>query len=112
MDDDVVVPSIVIVETTRGTPRDANVNRVLNELGVAPSVLDANRARLAAGLLGRFEEALRAAGGDKRDRCPSTVDATIAAEAVDGGPALILNSDVDDLSLLVEGHDHVRVYPV
>jgi hypothetical protein len=40
------------------------------------------------------------------------VDALITAEALRGGPALILTSDPDDMHRLVIGHESVRIVPV
>jgi hypothetical protein len=42
----------------------------------------------------------------------ATVDALIVAEAVLGGPAVVLTGDVDDLAKLVVDYDHVRIYAV
>jgi hypothetical protein len=40
------------------------------------------------------------------------VDALIMAEALRGGPALILTSDPDDMYHLADGHESVRIVPV
>lgn len=95
----IVVPAVVVAETTRGGPRDAPVNRVLKFVGeIAPT--NEVKARVAGRLL--------AASGLSN----ATVDAMVVAEAVLGEPAIVLTGDVDDLSALAAGHSHVRVYGI
>ena len=97
--DVLVVPSVVIAETTRGGPRDAGVNRVLKSVhNVAPvterSAREAGRLLSALGLSN------------------ATVDALVVAEASRQEPAVILTSDMRDISALAAGYAHVRVFGV
>ena len=98
-DADIVVPVVVIAETARGNgPRDARVNLVL--AGCSPSrPLDQSTARLAGQLLA-------ATGG------ANTIDALVAAEAVQRAPSVVLTSDPDDLSALLADHPDVLVAPI
>lgn len=95
----IVVPAVVVAETTRGGARDAPVNRVLKTVGEIAATTEV-KARVAGRLL--------ATSGLSN----ATVDALVVAEAVFGGPAVILTSDIDDLSALAAGHSHIRVYGV
>jgi predicted nucleic acid-binding protein len=90
------VPVVVIAETVRGGPRDAGVNRVLNELGRVPDARE---------LHGRIAGALLAAA-----RSAATVDALVVAQAVAAGGARILTGDRDDLERLAAGHPQVRIH--
>lgn len=97
--DVLVVPAVVIAETTRGGPRDAGVNRVLKSVHNVASVTE--RIAREAGRL------LAAAG------LPNvTVDALVVAEASRQEPTVILTSDVRDISALAAGYPHVRVFGV
>jgi predicted nucleic acid-binding protein len=98
-DADIVVPIVVIAETVRGNgPRDARVNLVL--AGCSPSQpLDESTARLAGQLLA-------VTGG------ANTIDALVAAEAVQRAPSVVLTSDPDDLSALLADHPDVLVAPI
>lgn len=91
----VVVPAVVIAETTRGGSRDAPINRVLKEIEEIVPITEVT-ARVAGRLLA--EAGLAA-----------TVDALVAAEAVLGDAAVVLTGDVADLSALVARHPHVRI---
>lgn len=93
----VIVPSVVVAETTRGGPRDAPINRVLKAVDEMTPVTEAT-ARLAGRLL--------ASSGLSH----ATVDALIVAEAILGGAAILLTGDVDDLSALAAGYPQVQVY--
>ena len=92
----IVVPAVVIAETTRGGARDAPVNQVLKAISEVLPILEGT-ARTA----GRLLAASGVAG--------ATIDALVAAEAVLGGPAVLLTTDLEDLSRLVAQHPHVRV---
>ena len=92
-----IIPAVVIAETTRGTARDAAVNRVINQVDEISLVTEAV-ARQAGRLLATT-------GGNP------TVDALIAAEAVLGNAA-ILTGDPDDLSALVADYPQIRVHKV
>jgi predicted nucleic acid-binding protein len=95
----VVVPAVVIAETTRGTRRDAAVNRVLNGVDRITPVTEAV-ARQAGRLL---------AATDRRNL---TIDALVAAEATLESPSVIMTSDPDDLAVLIEGYPLVRIRPI
>jgi len=92
-----IIPAVVIAETTRGTARDAAVNRVINQVDEISPVTEAV-ARQAGRLLATT-------GGNP------TVDALIAAEAVLGNAA-ILTGDPDDLSALVADYPQIRIHKV
>jgi predicted nucleic acid-binding protein len=91
-----VIPAVVIAETTRGGARDARVNRVLKAVqDIAPvteSVAREAGRLLAAAKVGN-----------------ATVDALIVAEAVLHGPALILTGDLADIGALAVNLPRVRV---
>ena len=95
----VVVPAVVVAETTRGGPRDAPVNRVLKAVDVIAPVTE-EVARLAGRLLAAVE------------RSNVTVDALIVAEAIPGEAAIVLTGDPDDLSALAANHPLVQIYAV
>ena len=93
---DVVVPMVVLAETVRGAgPRDAAVNLTLGQFAPHP-LLDEPIARLAGALLGAA-------------RSNSTIDALVAAEAVNRTPSLLVTSDVDDMALLLNSHPGVSL---
>ncbi len=92
-----VVPAVVIAETTRGGARDAQINRVLKTVQEITPVTEAI-AREAGRLLAATTIT------------NATVDALIVAEAVLHGASVILTGDLDDISALAANHDHVRVY--
>ena len=95
----IVVPAVVVVETTRGGARDAPVNQVLKSVNLITPVTEIT-ARMAGRLL---------AGVGPQD---ATVDALVAAEAVTGTVAMVLTSDVEDMSSLLVEHRHIKVYGV
>lgn len=85
------VSAITLTEVLRGGPRDAAVHRVLSRITVVP--LSPEIARRAGELLG--------ATGRSGHRC--TIDAVVAATALElERPVVLLTSDLDDLSRLVE----------
>jgi predicted nucleic acid-binding protein len=87
----VVVSAITLTEAIRGGPRDAAVHRVLSRIAVVP--VTAEIARRAGELLG--------ATGLSGHRC--AIDAVVAATALElQRPVVLLTSDPDDLSRLVE----------
>ncbi|HEV8239465.1 MAG TPA: hypothetical protein VGS57_08870 [Thermoanaerobaculia bacterium] len=90
------VPVVVIAETVRGGPRDAGVNRVLNELGTVPAARELH-GRIAGALLGAARSA-------------ATVDALVVAQAVAAGRARILTGDREDLQRLAARHPQVRIH--
>jgi predicted nucleic acid-binding protein len=87
----VAVSAITLTEVLRGGPRDAAIHRVLSKITVVP--VSTEVARRAGELLG--------ATGLSGHRC--TVDAVVAATALGlGRPVVLLTSDLDDMSRLVE----------
>ena len=92
------VPVVVLAETTRGTNRDAAVNRVLKAVGAVPDMPE-TVGRRAGALLGR-------APGQ------GVADALVVAHAVEAGGGLILTSDPVDLGVLASGYPGVWVEPV
>ena len=94
-----VIPAVVIAETTRGGARDARVNRVLKAVHEITPATEAV-AREAGRLLAAAK------------RPNATVDALIVAEAVLHGTSLILTSDREDISAIAADHPEVRVHEV
>lgn len=95
----VIVPAVVVAETTRGGPRDAPVNRVLNTVeDIAPVTEEV--AREAGRLL---------AGAEKSN---ATMDALVVASAARREPTIILTGDMDDIAALAANYAHVRVESV
>lgn len=87
----VVVSAITLAEVLRGGPRDVAVHRVLSRVVTLP--VSAELGRLAGELLG--------ATGLSGHRC--AIDSVVAATALAvARPAVLLTSDPDDLSRLVE----------
>jgi len=95
--DEIVVPPIVVAQTTRGGPRDAPVHRLLRTVEVP--FIGLRLARLAGELLG-------AAG--MRD----AADALVMAEALRTGPSILLTSDPSDMTLLAGNRRSVRIVAV
>lgn len=92
----VLIPSVVLAELATGGPRDAALWHLLARL---PTVeLNATVAMRAGGLREQAEARRR----KKRDL---TVDAVVAATAVDLAPSVILTGDPKDLRLLVGDAD-------
>src|SRR5262249_12119512 len=83
--------AVTLTEVLRGGPRDVPVHRVLSRITVQP--VSAKLARRAGELLGTT--------GLSGHRC--AIDAVVAATALDlPRPVVLLTSDPDDLSRLVE----------
>jgi predicted nucleic acid-binding protein len=95
----VIVPAVVVAETTRGGPRDAAVNQILKAIDeIAPVVEDTARTAGRILAISSLSEA--------------TVDALVVAEAVLGGPSVVLTGDFHDLSVLAGDHRHVRIHDI
>lgn len=95
----VLVPSVVVTETVRGSARDASVNRVLAAVGeIVP--IDEPLARAAGSLLG----STRSDAG--------AVDAIVVATARGLGGAVILTSDPNDLQRLARDLPSVVIHPL
>jgi predicted nucleic acid-binding protein len=93
----VAVSAITLTGILRGGPRDATVHRVLSRITVVP--VTAAIARGAGELLGMT--------GLSGHRC--AIDAVIAATALDmERPVVLLTSDPDDMSRLVEEPERPR----
>ncbi len=87
----VVVSAITLTEVLRGGPRDTLACRVLSRIAVLP--VSPEIARRAGELLG--------AAGLSGHRC--AIDAVVAATVLElQRPVVLLTSDPDDLSRLVE----------
>jgi predicted nucleic acid-binding protein len=98
------VPTPVLVETITGDAgRDAEVNRILNVLERAASVLSAP-GEATARRAGRLRY---------RARTDDGIDALVAAVAAgDGSPCVVLTSDPGDLERLLVDEPHVAVRAV
>jgi predicted nucleic acid-binding protein len=93
----VSVSAITLTEVLRGVARDAAVHRVLARLTVLPVTPEV--ARTAGELLG--------ATGMSGHGC--AIDAVVAATALQQArPVVLLTSDLDDLSRLVEEPDRPK----
>lgn len=91
----VEVPVVVVAETLRGGPRDAPVHRVLKAIGSVPDAREVH-GRIAGRLLGSAAST-------------ATIDALVAAQAVEQGGALILTGDPEDLGRLASPHPEVWI---
>ena len=88
----VAVSAITLTEVLRGGPRDAAVHRVLSRITVVPVSPD----------IARHAGELPGATGLPGHRC--AIDAVVAATALElERPVVLLTSDPDDSSRLVEG---------
>lgn len=93
----VVVSAITLTEVLRGGPRDAPVHRVLSRITVQP--VSPELGRRAGELLGT--------AGLSGHRC--AIDALVAATALElVRPVLLLTSDPDGMSRLVEEPDRPK----
>lgn len=93
----VVVSAVTLTEVLRGGPRDASVHRVLSRIVVMPVTPE----------LGRTAGELLGAAGMSGHRC--AIDAVVAATALQQGrPVVLLTSDPDDLTRLVEEPGHPK----
>jgi len=95
----VLIPAVVLAETTRGGAKDAPVNHVVRAVNEITPATEST-ARQAGRLLG------------KTSRRGLTVDALVAAEATARGPAVVLTGDPKDFTELLDGYPHVRVHHV
>ncbi len=96
-DVDIVVPTIVITESTTGRPSDANLNAVLRNVVTAD--LDLQIARHAAAL--RF-----------RTQGATISDAVVVATADTLGPCVIYTGDPADLGALAAVQNRSQVVPI
>lgn len=86
---EIVVPTVVIAETTTGTPRDASLNRLLAAFGPTLVVLTESLARDAGSLRYRAHRPVR-----------DTIDAIVVATADAVSGSTILTGDIGDLGAL------------
>jgi predicted nucleic acid-binding protein len=94
----VEIPVVVVAETTRGGPRDAAVNRVLEAVGSIPEARE---------LHGRIAGRLLAAA-----RSTESIDALVVAQAVAARGAHVLTGDAEDVRRLALPHPEVWVHSV
>jgi predicted nucleic acid-binding protein len=92
----VLVPAVVLAEVATGAPSDAAIWHVLGKL---PTIDLPQGVAMRAGALRTRAERVRR---KKRDL---TVDAIVAAIAVELAPSVVLTADKPDLELLVGGFD-------
>lgn len=92
----VVIPSIVLAESTRGDASDARINAVVSKAVVAAAT--ETEARIAA----RLKSAAAMRGEEH------TIDALVVATAAAAGGGAILTSD-GDIQTLAEGLPHRAV---
>ena len=96
---DVLVPAGTLAESLRGGPRDALVNRLLNQPYTQVTIHDEARARSAGELL-------------KKARTSDAIDALVVAEAVRYESSTIATSDPDDIADLAGDRGFVTVVRV
>lgn len=92
----VLIPAAVLAEVATGAPSDAAIWHVLGKI---PTLDLPQGVAMRAGALRARAEKVR---GKKRDL---TVDAIVAATAVDLAPSVVITADKSDLALLVGGFD-------
>lgn len=93
----VVIPPVAVAETIRGGGRDAPIHRMLRFAEVPPFGL--TLARRAGMLLAQSGTS-------------NVADAQVMAEALSGGPAVVITSDPNDMHQLAAGQAGIRVIPV
>jgi predicted nucleic acid-binding protein len=92
----VAIPAAVLAEVVTGRASDAPIDRVIKAVDETIE-LSATRARQAGVLR---DKAHHTRARDRDERPPSVVDATLVAEAVAAGAAVILTSDLEDMERL------------
>ena len=98
----VLIPAVVLAEVATGAPTDAAIWHVLSKI----PTLD-----LPQGVAMRAGALRTRAGRIRRKKRDLTVDALVAATAVELAPSVVLTGDTSDFELLVDGYD-VRVSAV
>jgi predicted nucleic acid-binding protein len=91
------IPAVVLAEVYRGKPRDAGIDRIVNEPNRVVT-LDARAGRLAGRMLGRRKLDSRHA-----------VDALVVATAATLGAAVVVTGDPSDLAKLASDHRNVVI---
>ena len=92
----VLIPAVVLAEVATGAPSDASIWHVLGKIPTLD--LPQGVAMRAGALRSRAERVRR----KKRDL---TVDAIVAATAVELAPSVVITADKSDLELLLDGFD-------
>lgn len=92
----VLIPTAVLAEVATGAPSDAAIWHVLGKI---PTLDLPQGVAMRAGALRTRAQRLR------RKMRDLTVDAIVAATAVELAPSVVITSDRADLELLVEGFD-------
>lgn len=92
----VLIPTIVLAEVATGAPSDAAIWHVLGRI---PTVDLPQGVSMRAGALRARADSVR------RKRRDLTVDAIVAATAVELAPSVVVTADKADLELLVNGFD-------
>jgi len=92
----VLIPTVVLAEVATGAPTDAAIWHVLGRI---PTVDLPRSVSMRAGTLRARADSVRR---KKRDL---TVDAIVAATAVELAPSVVITADEPDLELLVDGFD-------
>lgn len=92
----VLIPAVVLAEVAMGAPSDASIWHVLGKIPTLD--LPQGVAMRAGALRSRAERVRR----KKRDL---TVDAIVAATAVELAPSVVITADKSDLELLLDGFD-------
>lgn len=92
----VLIPAVVLAEVATGAPTDAAIWHVLAKI---PTVDLPQGVAMRAGALRTRADSVRR---KKRDL---TVDAIVAATAVELAPCVVITADTSDLELLVDGFD-------
>lgn len=95
----ILIPAVVIAETTRGGPRDAAINCVIKAVDEVAEV-DEVVAREAGRLLATVP------------MTNATIDALVVAAAARREPTVIATGGVADVTALAAGYPHVRVFGV
>jgi predicted nucleic acid-binding protein len=95
-DQRVVIPTVVLAEVATGSPTDAAVWHVLGRI---PTIDLPQGVAMRAGALRARAHSVRR---KKRDL---TVDAIVAATAVELAPSVVITVGKRDLELLVDGYD-------
>ncbi|MFT4166227.1 MAG: type II toxin-antitoxin system VapC family toxin [Microlunatus sp.] len=92
----VVIPTVVLAEVATGAPTDAAIWHLLGRI---PTVDLPDGVSMRAGALRTRADRVR------RKRRDLTVDAIVAATAVELAPSVVITADPSDLELLVDGFD-------
>lgn len=95
----IVVPAVVIAETTRDSQRGAMINRIIKSVDAVTAV-DEVVAREARRLLAAAS------------MTNATIDALVVATAARREPTIIATSDLKDITALSANYAHVRVVGV